>query len=136
MYSHTAPQAAPHAQEIKLSGQLGQPFLAKHDGLIKEARRAILPFSFQISPTREGVQITGDEVAVMLAARILEQMEETLPEIGTPDELTLKAAVSTVVETTLRRDLTFRLKGLRHAVQPMSLSQVAFMQTLLSKGGQ
>lgn len=136
MYSQTVPSTAPHSQALKLPGQFGERFVVGRNDLIKEVARAVLPFHFQISPMQEGVQITGDEVAVMLASRILQRISEALPEIGTADAPLLKEIISSAVQNTLKRDLTFRLEGLRQAVQPMSLSQVAFMQTLLSKGGQ
>lgn len=101
--------------------------------LLQATEMAVLPFSVNVSASCNGIQLTGDEAAVALASKILERFADTLPDNGKADTSHLDSAVSSVVEKTLKRDLAFRLKGLPYAVQPMSLSQVAFMQTLLSK---
>lgn len=132
-YPALAPE--PRSQEIKLPGQFGERFLVEHEGLLNATKTAVRPFSFHISPTHEGVQISGDEVAVILVSKILERIISALPKSETADTSSLNATISSVIENTLRRELTFRLKGLPHAVQPMSFSQVAFMQTLLAKDG-
>lgn len=134
MARYSAPATQLRSQEVRLPGQLGERFLLEQDGLVKAIQREVLPFSFRISATHEGVQVNGDEVAVMLVSKLLERIRDVMAENGTADTSLLKATVASAIANTLKHDLAFRLKGLTYPMQPMSLSQVAFMQTLLSQG--
>lgn len=132
METYFFPTAQQRTQEINLQGHPGGQFLVTHDDLVKAAQRAVLPFRFQISPTPQGIQINGDEVAVMVASRIIEQIVKATAQQGMTDASMLKAAISTVVANALKLNLAFRLDGLSYPIAPKSFSQVAYMQTLLS----
>lgn len=136
MENYAAPTTQQRAQEIGLAGLPGEQFLAANDALVKTAQQAVHPFSFRISPTAQGVQVSGDEPAVMIASRIIEQIVQATGGNKIADAALLDATVSKVKANTLKLDLAFRLPGLTHPVVPMSLNQVAFMQTLLSPGQQ
>ncbi len=128
--------AQQHSLDIDLHGQLGEQFLVTHDDLVKTAQKAVLPYRFNVLPTAQGVQINGDNVAVLIASRIIEQVARAVSGTDVADASFKKATISTVVANALKLDLAFRLKGLSFPVAPMSLSQVAFMQTLRSPGEQ
>jgi phosphate starvation-inducible protein PhoH and related proteins len=132
MNSYSLSTMQPSVQAIRLLGWSGERFVAAHDALLKTIESAILPFCFQISATHEGVQVDGDKVAVMLVAKILERIRDGRAKNATEDDTLLKATVTAAIADALKRDLVFTLKGVTHPVQPVSLSQVAFLQTLLS----
>ena len=120
-------------KETKLHFQSSSDFLVSHEALVKSLERMALPFSFSLSGTPEGFQISGDEAAVTLVSKVLERVRRNWAENGLADASLLEPGIASLVQKTLKRDLAFRLKGLPYAIQPMSLSQVAFMHTLLSK---
>jgi phosphate starvation-inducible PhoH-like protein len=134
MNTHPALVLEPRSREIYLPAELRERLLAERNGLIDWIEDATSPFYFRLSETPNGVRIEGDEVAVMLAAKILERIGEASGEARQTDPDAVKAMISSVVNQDLRHDLAFRLEGLSHPVRPMSLGQVAFMRELLSKG--
>ena len=125
-----------HSLDIDLDGYPGEQFLVTHDDLVKAAQKAVLPYRFNVLPSTQGVQITGDNVAVLIASRIIDQIARAATGLETVDASSKQAIISAVVSNALKMDLAFRLSGLSYPVAPMSLSQVAFMQTLRTPGEQ
>jgi phosphate starvation-inducible PhoH-like protein len=121
------------SQEIKLPQILGRRLLAEREGLLKWAEEVVSPFKFHISVTPDGVQVNGDEVAVTVASKMLELITTAWTENDRADTSLLKATISSAAENCLKHELSLRLKGLPQAVRFMSISQLAFMQALLSK---
>lgn len=136
MDSFFVPTTQPRRQEIDLHGHPGEQFLVTHDEIVRAIQRVIRPFQFRVSPTAQGINIDGDDAAVIVASRILERVIQATGGRSAPDAATLDTAISTVVENALRLDLAFRLKGLSYPVAPKSFSQAAFMQTLLTPAEQ
>jgi phosphate starvation-inducible PhoH-like protein len=134
MESYFAPQAQQCSQQISL--QEGEQFLVTYDHVIKAAQEAVLPFRFHIFPAGRGIRIDGDEAAVIIASKIIGQVLHATAGKGALDASWLTETVSAAVAKTLRTELAFHLKGVSSVVLPMSLGQVAFMQTLLSPGEQ
>lgn len=133
MDSNPIPTTKPRSQDVKLPDLLSERLLAERDGFVKLAEMAVLPFSFQISATSDGLQVKGDDVAVMLVSRALERIADAMRRTASADNSLFKAMLSSEVENSLSRDLAFRLKGMFRPVRPMSFGQVSFMQALLSK---
>ena len=127
----TAEATQPNVTEISLPDLFCNHVLSEHDNLVKAIRKAVLPYHFHLSRAIGAIQISGDEVAVNLAAKILQRVCDTQPDCGNAEPTLVKATISSVVSNALRRELAFRLKGLPYPLQPKSLSQVAFMNMLL-----
>lgn len=134
MESISPSTTGPSTQEVLLPGQLGERFIDAQVELLRAAENALLPYRFQLSPTHQGIQIAGDDVAVVVMSQILERIRDLVSVSPSVDPSALRVAASNVIANNLKRDLAFRLKGLRHPLQPLSLSQVAFMRTLLVPG--
>ena len=134
MNIHPALVLEPRSREVRLSGQLRERLVARQDDLARWIETAVAPFRFRIVETPAGARLEGDEVAIMLAAGMLEQIGAAEAASRTMDSDAVKAMMSSVVDHNLKHDLAFRLDGLAHPVRPMSMGQVAFMGELLSKG--
>jgi phosphate starvation-inducible PhoH-like protein len=133
MHSDPGVDTGARSQEIKLPSSFGERLLAERNGLLKWIEDAIVPFRFHISTTPGAAQVNGDEVAVTLVSKILERIGAVWTETGRPDTSLLKTTIYSAVENCLKYDLAFHLKGLAQPVRSMSLSQLTFMQALLSK---
>jgi phosphate starvation-inducible PhoH-like protein len=120
------------SQQFKLV-HVDDRILAGQGDVLKWAEEAISPFKVQMSATPGGVKIDGDEVSVTLASRILEQIGAASSETQGLDSSSLKTTMFSAIQNCLRHDLAFRLGGLQHPVRSMSLSQFAFMRSLLSR---
>jgi len=92
---------------------------------------AVRPYRLQITPQHGGVRLAGDEVAVTLAEKIMERIGTALLATGHADEALIRDTAVSVIQDALKHDLAYRLPGLRQALRPMSLSQVAFMNAVL-----
>ncbi len=132
MYSDLKIMSEPRLLEIKLLGNFSNQFLVENEYLLKAIERNLLPFKFSISSTHDSIQVEGDEIAVMLVSNLFDKISETLSELKTLDSPQTDAIISSIVEHVLKYDLSYRLEGLPHPLQPKSLSQVAFMHKLLS----
>jgi hypothetical protein len=136
MEQYFAPAAQQSSHEITSLGSSGELFLDRYNDLISATQRAVLPFHFHIASSARGLCLDGDPIAVTIAAKVIEQVVRDKAERTTLDATGLKATVSGTVAKALKTDLTFHLKGLSHTLTPMSLSQAAFMQSLLLPGEQ
>jgi len=63
---------------------------------------------------------------------MMEPIGAALRAPGRVDEALIRDTVATVVKNALKHELSYSLAGLRGALHPMSLSQTAFMSTMLS----
>lgn len=119
------------SQDIDLLAQNTRILFSGTDAAFHEMQRAIMPFRLTASPTKSGVRLSGDEIAVSLISEMLSQIaESTEAGQGITDQMVSRVASATV-ENALKRHLSYRLNGIPSAVRPMSLSQVAYMNTLL-----
>jgi phosphate starvation-inducible PhoH-like protein len=92
---------------------------------------AVQPFRLQIMPQADGVRFVGDEVAVVLAEKMMAQIGAALQAAGRIDAALIKDTLASVIQVALKHDLTFSLTGLRQTLHPVSLSQVAFLNAIL-----
>lgn len=136
MEYYVAPADQGRTLEIDIPDASSQQLFAVHGELVNMMQRAVSPFHFHLSPTDRGVEITGDDIGALVASRIVEHIVEKRADNLSADVPSLRKAVSMALTNSLKRDLIFRLKGLSHPVTPKSLSQVAFMQTLLTPSEQ
>jgi len=120
--------------EINRLGKFSGQFLAENELLIKEIEQALLPFRFRASSTQEAIVVEGDQVALKLVSKILDEYIEERTGHTQLDSAKTSAIISTVVEYALKHELTLHLEGLQHPLRPMSLSQCAFLERLLSRG--
>ncbi len=131
MEYHPALATKQSREVVELADRYAEELLAMRDTLIKGIERAVVPFKFQLSAQDQGLEVTGDEVAVMIAVRILKQIAAVLRDKGVVDPPLFETTTSTIVENIVTAELPFRLKGLIRPLRPMSLSQVVFVKALL-----
>jgi phosphate starvation-inducible PhoH-like protein len=94
--------------------------------------QAVAPFRVAISPVAGGIRLTGDEIAVTLVVEMMRRVAEATKAGHAITEPMFNAVASSTVNDALKHALSFRLNGIHSAVRPMSLSQVAFMNAMLS----
>lgn len=119
-------------EDIELTTPQVVRLFSQSDVFTRLAPIAVSPFRIQISPHAGGVRLVGDGVAVKLVAEMLLQIGEALAAGSPVGDDTIEATISRVVQAALKHELAYRLNGLPHALRPMSLSQVAFMNALRS----
>ena len=133
MDSHLALFSGTRTHDMRLPNQLAERLMTERDGPARWIEEAIAPFRSHIAPTGEGVQVSGEAVAVALTTAILENLSEVLAGNAHADNAALQDAIAAAVDTSLKHELAFRLTGLMLPIRPMSLNQVAFMQSLLTR---
>jgi phosphate starvation-inducible PhoH-like protein len=119
-----------NTHEVELGSQLIDRLFLGATPWSHEIEKAVRPFHLQAARRIGGVRLDGDPTGVALGSAILRRLAEARP-IGGHME-TIAESIETAVQNALKHDLAFRLTGLPHAVRPMSLGQVAFMQALLA----
>jgi phosphate starvation-inducible protein PhoH and related proteins len=92
---------------------------------------ALRPYTLRIESIPGGVRLAGDSVAVTLAEKAIERLGELLREDGHIALHTVESALHDIISYALRHDLSFRLEGIPHPLRPLSLSQVAFVNSIL-----
>lgn len=93
---------------------------------------AVAPFRVAISPAAGGIRLTGDEIAVSLIVEMMRRIAEATKAGHAITEPMVNAVAASTVNDALKHALSFRLNGIHSSVRPMSLSQVAFMNAMLS----
>lgn len=101
-------------------------------GALKWLEDAVKPYDCRVSTTQDGFDVDGDDIGKMLATRLIEQAAKDLGGIASASSTALKDTADAIIANALKYDLAFRLSGISHPVRPMSLSQSAFMHTLLT----
>lgn len=117
--------------DVELPPRCVEVLLSGSDGPARRIERAVTPYRLEITPQSGAVRLGGDEVAVTLAAKILEPIVAALRATGRADEALVRDTVTAVSQNAFKYDLSYHLVGLRSALRPMSLSQVAFMNIML-----
>lgn len=104
--------------------------LALRDEIAGPLREAVAPFRVKIDDLPDGVRLHGDGPAVLIARRTLERLaaqDGCEVHVG----LSIRELIEDVVDNVLKRELACHLPGVRQAITPLSLSQVAFLKDLL-----
>lgn len=133
MDSQRKPTSPTSLLEIHRLGKLSGQFLAENEFLIREIEQALLPFRFSASSTQETIVVEGDQVALTLVSKVLDELIEERIEHTQLDRAKTSAIIVTAVEHALKHELALHLEGLQHPVRPMTLSQCAFLERLLSR---
>ena len=120
------------SQDIELPAQSARTLFAGPGAAGHNIQRAVMPFRVGISPVPGGIRMTGDEIAVSLVVEMMRRIEEATKAGQAISEPMVNAVALSAVHDALKHELAFRLNGIHSAVRPMSLSQVAFMNAMLS----
>ncbi len=126
MPEHCDPTQRQHDETLALPRAAMTVLAARGNAVAERLARACRPYRLTVTCTADAVRLSGDHAAVGLGVSILEALAD-----GRMDDAAIDAAVVQTVEHALQRDLAFRLEGLTKPLRPMSLSQVAFLNTLL-----
>jgi phosphate starvation-inducible protein PhoH and related proteins len=95
---------------------------------------AVRPYHLQILSQDGDVQLAGDELAVTLADKMIQRIRAALRNTVQADKAFFDDTANSVIQFALNHDLPLRLAGLRRLLRPMSLSQLAFITTILHGG--
>lgn len=133
MSAHHDPTQTQHQATAPISNRAAHLALFGADGASRFIESALRPYSVALHAAQEGAQLSGDSTAVMLTQRIIERLNE---EPGSLDQASVRRCVNETIDYQLRHDMAFRLVGLAQALRPMSLAQVAYMNTLLNASQQ
>jgi phosphate starvation-inducible PhoH-like protein len=128
--AHNDPTQTQENLQVEVADLVLRHMLLAPNGLGRLIEAAMRPYRLSLAAAGEGVLLAGDSLAVKLGAEVIERIIG-FQNAGRLDNAGLRCAVSEAISHGLRHDLSFRLVGLSNAVRPMSLSQVAFMNTLL-----
>ena len=131
---NSVPSANPKVvtQDIEMPPQLAEMLFAEAAISGKQIHHAVRPFRLTVSPRPGGVRIAGDEIAVSLTREMLAQISQVVKAGHNVSGDVINHIVTSTVENALKHELAYRLTGLHRPVRPMSLSQVAFMNAMLS----
>ncbi|MBL8537538.1 MAG: PhoH family protein [Hyphomonadaceae bacterium] len=128
--SHCDPTQVRQSRTISVQDRVALHFLAAPNGAARALEAAVRPYRLAVRGSEEGLRLDGDATAVALASDAVERLLAAMHGGGLDDEK-VRGVVGEAIEYVLKHDLAFRLVGLSQALRPMSLSQVAFMNTLL-----
>jgi phosphate starvation-inducible protein PhoH and related proteins len=134
MDSYLAADLQQRALHIPLVRQSGEQFLMQCSGLMPLLQQAVVPFSAVLTPSPGGLSLSGDKVAVVIYADVIKRVCEARAKGNDLDRAAMATLVATTTPEPLKRELSFRLKGLPRSLQPTSPSQIAFLQSLLDPG--
>jgi phosphate starvation-inducible protein PhoH and related proteins len=123
--------AAVQSHDVDLPPRHVELLFSGSDAPARHIELAVRPYRLQVVERPRGARFTGDELAVMLAERMIERIGAAMRSTGRLDEALINDTVGAVIQAALKRDLAFRLTGLRQSLRPVSLSQVAFMNAIL-----
>lgn len=119
-------------QDIEIPSQSAQVLFSGADAAGHNIPNSVRPFRAAISPIVGGIRLVGDEIAVSLIVEMMRRIAEATKAGQTISEPMVSAVAMSTVNDALKHALSFRLNGIQSAVRPMSLSQVAFMNAMLS----
>lgn len=123
------PSRALSTNELSLSNTVVS---ALATGGLELITRAMRPYQLQAQLGPNGARVRGHVVAVDLFGKLMGELENSAGGGQSLDPHALAEALHAFLEHQLRFDLAFRLQGVPHAVRPLNLSQLAFMNALLA----
>lgn len=126
MSEHCDPTQSRREELVGLPRAAMTLLAARGPAIAERLTRAVRPYQLSVAFDADAVRLNGDLTAVCLATAIFNALADTRL-----DEAAVESAVTNTIEHALQRDLAFRLEGLTKPLRPMSLSQVAFLNTLL-----
>ena len=133
MEFHPVLQAGPFTQTVATPEFVAQRLFIERGPLLKSLEDTVRPFRFTVARVSDGAELSGDRVAVMFAAAVLEHIAAYNQQSQSLDLTTIDDAIATISETMLKREFAFRFEGMFSPVRPASFAQIAFMKLLLAK---
>jgi phosphate starvation-inducible PhoH-like protein len=130
--SHLTSIPGARSLDVELPQHCVEVLLSGSDAPGRRIELAVRPYFLQIIPQAGAVRLAGDEVAIALAAKMMEPIGAALRATGRADEALIRDTAAAVIKNALKHELSYNLAGLRGALHPMSLSQTAFMNAMLS----
>lgn len=127
------PNAVNFASFVAFSDASVGLLFTKNTDLVARIEEMVFPFRVEAAITSTGIGLNGDEVGQFVAGRIFEAIIENVPQSYDYQPARFQEIMSKELRNCLKMDLAFRLKGVPHAVKPMCLGQVAYMQDLLAQ---
>ncbi|WP_374572760.1 PhoH family protein [Phenylobacterium sp.] len=126
--SQSASSAAGYADnDIPASAACRERLFAGVDAPARRLVAALAPLRLRLEPSEAGVRARGDMSAIELAKAFILRFTDALEQ----DAAATPALIAETIDEELKHELAYRLPGLPHAVRPMSLAQVAFMDSML-----
>ncbi len=101
------------------------------DSLAFHIERMVRPYRLQLKPMSGGMRVVGEETAVWLAEKILEEVATRLGATTRLDQRQIDVIAMAAIQKALKYDLAFRLAGIPHPLRPMTVSQLAFLNAML-----
>jgi phosphate starvation-inducible protein PhoH and related proteins len=129
--SHLSSMPEVRSLDVELPQRCVEILLSGSDAPGRRIELAVRPYHLDINPQYGAVRLAGDEVAVTLAAKMMEPIGAAMRATGRADEALIRDTAAAVIRSALKHELSYNLAGLRGALHPMSLSQAAFMNTML-----
>ncbi len=119
-------------EEVIIPKQYDKQLFSAHGNLVAAIHNAVAPYNFNINLVSGVAQISGDDIAVKIATKIIATIADDKVETPSPDTSSHETVISSVITEALKRELVFRMNGVSYPVTPMSMSQVSYMQLLLT----
>jgi phosphate starvation-inducible PhoH-like protein len=117
------------ASELALPPQVAGVLGSGGLELISSAMR---PYALQARVGPSSVRVRGESLAVDLFAKLLQRLAASVSGGKALSPTDMADIVHDFLDNQLKFDLAFRLKGVPHAVRPLNLTQVAFMNAMLA----
>jgi len=95
---------------------------------------ALRPYALQAAVEPGVAKLRGHRLAVELFTKFVERLEADILETSSLGLDHCAELSRDFISNQLKFDLAFRLQGVSHAVRPMNLAQVGFMNALLKDG--
>jgi len=123
------PTQTERAETFAAPKRLVEQLTASESGFARTLRQALRPYEVSFAAGPDGVEARGDDVAVWLVGKIVAQLAEAK---SGGKETSAEKVIAEVMDHELSRDLALRLEGVTRPLRPMSMSQIAFMNSALS----
>lgn len=131
MYHNPGLKPAEGSIDAELPQRWVDALFGSSDASGRRIEEAVRPYRLRITPLPGAVRLEGDQLAVTLAEKMIKSIDADLQATGRADAALIRDSATAVIKNALKHDLSFRIVGLRSALCPMSLSQLAFMNAML-----
>ncbi len=119
---------------LELSPEFATQYRSVEDRLMPALKAKLRPY--RVDPALNGnfLELTGDEPGVIIVQTLIQAVADEWISGSAPSDVWSEDRINAGFDDVLKRELAFRLAGLRKAVRPMTVMQHAFMSALLDKG--
>lgn len=116
---------------LELSPEFKAQFEPVKAQLLAALQLKLAPYDVEWRSLDHSLELSGDEPAVLILKSVVQSSAEAWTEGQSPAEIWATDRLNNSFDDVLKRELAFRLAGLRNAVRPLSAIQHAFMSCLL-----